>query len=44
MNEYAILAFVVMPIVAVFIGVAAMLLHGREADRLERQRDRPALS
>ena len=37
MNEYAILAFVIMPIVVVTIGYVAMRLHEREADRLQKR-------
>ena len=38
MNEYWILAFVVTPAIVLLLGYAAMVLHGREADRLERER------
>ena len=36
MNETAIVAFVIMPIVVVLLGLTAALLHEREARRLDR--------
>lgn len=37
MNETAIVAFVVMPIVVVLLGFTAVALHEREARRLDRE-------
>ncbi len=37
MNETAIVAFVIMPIVVVLLGLGAALLHEREARRLDRE-------